>query len=178
MGNLGAAAVLDYRVGGSSAGFFTLHSTKKFSWKLNDHYSAGMVEVDAVMNTENVVGILGLNQIISDFERRGIIQNLNISGIHAELQNPTYQPIPAARGRAAVPGRMRIWNCFSPRRLRMNSARLKARWITAAICVFLPRSAVKCWRAKFRLSRGFPAMTCMERFYIRRHLQTFRFSPK
>lgn len=84
--------------------FFTLHSTKKFSWKLNDHLSAGMVEVDAVMNTENVVGILGLNQIIADFERRGIIQNLNISGIHAELQNPTYQPITAAQGRAAVPG--------------------------------------------------------------------------
>lgn len=84
--------------------FFTLHSTKRFCWKLNDHLSAGMVEVDAVMDTENIVGILGLNQILADFERRGIIQNLNISGIHAELQNPGYQPVTAAKGRAAVPG--------------------------------------------------------------------------
>lgn len=84
--------------------FFTLHSTKKFSWRLNNHLSAAMVEVDATMDTENVVGVLNLNQIIADFERRGIIKNLNISGIHGELQNPSYQPIPAAKGKAAVPG--------------------------------------------------------------------------
>ncbi|WNS43500.1 FapA family protein [Paenibacillus sp. MMS20-IR301] len=84
--------------------FFTLHSTKKFAWKLNDQLSAGMVEVDAVMDSESITSVLGLNQILTDFERRGIIQNLNISGIHSELQNPTYQPITAAKGRAAVPG--------------------------------------------------------------------------
>ncbi|MNC11512.1 hypothetical protein D3C75_592120 [compost metagenome] len=56
------------------------------------------------MDTETVVELLSLNRIITDFEHRGIIQNLNISGIHAELQNPTYQPITAAKGRAAVPG--------------------------------------------------------------------------
>ncbi|QSF44135.1 FapA family protein [Paenibacillus tianjinensis] len=84
--------------------FFTLHSPKRYQWKLNDYYSAGMVEVEAALDTETVVELLGLNRIITDFEHRGIIQNLNISGIHAELQNPTYQPITAAKGRAAVPG--------------------------------------------------------------------------
>ncbi|CAH1211315.1 hypothetical protein PAECIP111892_03530 [Paenibacillus auburnensis] len=84
--------------------FFTLHSPKRYQWKLNDYYSASMVEVEAALDTETVVEQLGLNRIITDFEHRGIIQNLNISGIHAELQNPTYQPITAAKGRAAVPG--------------------------------------------------------------------------
>lgn len=84
--------------------FFTLYSPKRYQWKLNDYYSASMVEVEAALDTETVVELLGLNRIITDFEHRGIIQNLNISGIHAELQNPTYQPITAAKGRAAVPG--------------------------------------------------------------------------
>ncbi|WP_310829938.1 FapA family protein [Paenibacillus pedocola] len=84
--------------------FFTLYSPKRYQWKLNDYYSASMVEVEAALDTETVVEQLGLNRIITDFEHRGIIQNLNISGIHAELQNPTYQPITAAKGRAAVPG--------------------------------------------------------------------------
>lgn len=73
-------------------------------WQLNDCYSSSMIEVDAAMDTDTVVELLGLNQIIGDFEQRGILQNLNISGIHAELQNPSYQPITAAKGRAAVPG--------------------------------------------------------------------------
>ncbi|WP_054942761.1 DUF342 domain-containing protein [Paenibacillus ihuae] len=84
--------------------FFTLHSPKRYQWKLNDYYSASIVEVEAALDTETVVELLSLNRIITDFEHRGIIQNLNISGIHAELQNPTYQPITAAKGRAAVPG--------------------------------------------------------------------------
>lgn len=84
--------------------FFTLYSTRRYQWKLNDCYSSSMVEVEAAMDTDTVIGLLGLNQVIADFEQRGIMQNLNISGIHAELQNPTYQPITAAKGRAAVPG--------------------------------------------------------------------------
>lgn len=84
--------------------FFTLYSPKRYRWKLNDNYSSSMVEVEASLDTETVVELLSLNRIITDFEHRGIIQNLNISGIHAELQNPTYQPITAAKGRAAVPG--------------------------------------------------------------------------
>ncbi|AIQ54458.1 FapA family protein [Paenibacillus sp. FSL R7-0331] len=84
--------------------FFTLYSTRRYMWQLNDCYSSSMIEVDAAMDTDTVVELLGLNQIIGDFEQRGILQNLNISGIHAELQNPSYQPITAAKGRAAVPG--------------------------------------------------------------------------
>ncbi|AIQ49022.1 hypothetical protein R70723_26310 [Paenibacillus sp. FSL R7-0273] len=84
--------------------FFTLYSTRRYQWKLNDCYSSSMIEVGAAMDTDTVIELLGLNQIIADFEQRGIMQNLNISGIHAELQNPTYQPITAAKGRAAVPG--------------------------------------------------------------------------
>ncbi|MBW4081139.1 FapA family protein [Paenibacillus sp. S150] len=84
--------------------FFTLYSPKSFLWTLNDKYSTNMLEVDASIDVETVTGQLGLKQIVADFEQRGIIQNLNISGIHGELQNPTYQPIPAAVGRAAVPG--------------------------------------------------------------------------
>ncbi|WP_342562679.1 FapA family protein [Paenibacillus sp. FSL R7-0345] len=84
--------------------FFTLYSTRRYQWKLSDCYSSSMIEVEAAMDTDTVIGLLGLNQIIADFEQRGIMQNLNISGIHAELQNPTYQPITAAKGRAAVPG--------------------------------------------------------------------------
>ncbi|MGN7763306.1 flagellar assembly protein A [Paenibacillus sp. 22594] len=84
--------------------FFTLYSPKKFRWRLNNQYSSSVLKVDASIDLETVTGQLGLNQIIVDFEQRGIIQNLNISGIHGELQNPTYQPIPASKGRAAVPG--------------------------------------------------------------------------
>lgn len=84
--------------------FFTLYSTKRYSWKLNDHPPVSWLEVDAGMNAGAVIGNLKLNQIISDFEKRKIVQNLNISGIHGELQNPTYQPIAVAKGRAAVPG--------------------------------------------------------------------------
>ncbi|WP_438495359.1 flagellar assembly protein A [Paenibacillus sp. IHBB 3054] len=84
--------------------FFTLFGSKRSPWKLNDHFTASIVEVKASQDSANVIGMLGLNQIIVDFEHKKIIQNLNISGIHAELQNPTYQPITAAKGRAAVPG--------------------------------------------------------------------------
>ncbi|MDF9844073.1 MULTISPECIES: FapA family protein [unclassified Paenibacillus] len=84
--------------------FFTLYSTRRYQWKLNDYYSSSMVEVEAAMDTDTVIGLLGLNEIIADFEQQGIRQNLNIAAIHAELQNPTYQPITAAKGRAAVPG--------------------------------------------------------------------------
>ena len=84
--------------------FFTLFSLRRFAWNLNDHSSSAWLEVTATMNTEIEVGHLNLNKVISDFEKNSITQNLNISGIHAELQNPTYQPIPVANGRAAVPG--------------------------------------------------------------------------
>ncbi|WP_410514255.1 FapA family protein [Paenibacillus sp. BR2-3] len=84
--------------------FFTLYSTKQYAWNLNDHTSASYLEIDATINTEVIVGQLSLNHVISDFENKSITQNLNISGIHAELQNPSYQPIPVANGRAAVPG--------------------------------------------------------------------------
>ncbi|KGE18347.1 FapA family protein [Paenibacillus wynnii] len=84
--------------------FFTLYSPKRYAWNLNDHYAVSWLEITATMNTEVEVGHLTLNKVISDFEKKSITQNLNISGIHAELQNPSYQPIPVANGRAAVPG--------------------------------------------------------------------------
>ncbi|MDQ0196247.1 FapA family protein [Paenibacillus wynnii] len=84
--------------------FFTLYSPKRYAWNLNDHNAVSWLEITATMNTEVEVGHLTLNKVISDFEKKSITQNLNISGIHAELQNPSYQPIPVANGRAAVPG--------------------------------------------------------------------------
>lgn len=84
--------------------FFTLYSPKRYAWNLNDHNPVSWLEITATMNTEVEVGHLSLNKVISDFEKKSITQNLNISGIHAELQNPSYQPIPVANGRAAVPG--------------------------------------------------------------------------
>lgn len=84
--------------------FFTLYSPKRYAWNLNDHNASAWLEVTATMNTDLEVGQLTLNRIISDFEKKSITQNLNISGIHAELQNPSYQPIAVANGRAAVPG--------------------------------------------------------------------------
>jgi len=84
--------------------YFTLYSSSRYAWKLIDHTAAAWLEVNATMNTGVEVGRLNLNTIISDFEKRSITQNLNISGIHAELQNPTHQPIPVARGKAPIPG--------------------------------------------------------------------------
>ncbi|WP_379130775.1 flagellar assembly protein A [Paenibacillus sp. sgz500958] len=83
---------------------FTLYSSKRFAWNLNNHSPAAWLEVTATMNTEVEHGQLSLNKIITDFEKKSITQNLNISGIHAELMNPTFHPFPVAMGRAPVPG--------------------------------------------------------------------------
>lgn len=87
--------------------YFTLYRVEKYAWKLVNCPASAKVCVRAEPNYDLLLSKLTVNQIVADLSKSSFIPNLNIPALYAELNNPTYQPVCIAVGKAPLPGKKR-----------------------------------------------------------------------
>ncbi len=85
--------------------YFTLYRVEKYAWKLVNCPASAKVCVRAEPNYDLLLSKLTVNQIVADLSKSSFIPNLNIPALYAELNNPTYQPVCIAVGKAPLPGK-------------------------------------------------------------------------
>ncbi|MNO34565.1 hypothetical protein D3C76_246020 [compost metagenome] len=84
--------------------FFTLNRVEQYVWNLVDSPASSHLAVRAEMDRSTLLSTLSIEQIIADFEKKSVKQNLNIPAIYAELNHPTYQPVCVAEGKPPAAG--------------------------------------------------------------------------
>ncbi|MBW4085422.1 DUF342 domain-containing protein [Paenibacillus sp. S150] len=84
--------------------FFTLNRVGQYAWNLVNSPATPRLALQAEMDRSILLSTLSIEQIIVDFEKKSITQNLNIPAIYAEMNHPTHQPICVAEGKPPVDG--------------------------------------------------------------------------
>ncbi|WP_025706701.1 FapA family protein [Paenibacillus graminis] len=84
--------------------FFTLNRVEQYEWNLVNTPASSHLAVRAERDPSTLLSTLGIEQIIADFEKKSISQNLNIPAIYAELNHPTHLPVCVAEGTPPAAG--------------------------------------------------------------------------
>ncbi|MFF2017946.1 flagellar assembly protein A [Paenibacillus sp. NPDC058177] len=83
--------------------FLTVRRVEQYAWRLKNCAATNNIAVSAEQDKKALLSTLRIEQVLADFDKRSISQNLNIPAIYEELNRPTGRPVRVAEGTAPKP---------------------------------------------------------------------------
>ncbi|NUU60198.1 FapA family protein [Paenibacillus agri] len=83
--------------------FLTVRRVEQYAWRLKNCAATNNIAVSAEQDKKALLSTLRIEQVLADFDKKSISQNLNIPAIYEELNRPTGRPVRVAEGTAPKP---------------------------------------------------------------------------
>ncbi|MFC3747405.1 flagellar assembly protein A [Paenibacillus sp. GCM10012306] len=83
--------------------FLTLRRLEQYAWRLKDCAATNNIAVSAEQDKKALLSTVRIEQVLADFDKKSISQNLNIPAIYEALNHPTGRPVRVAEGTAPKP---------------------------------------------------------------------------
>ena len=83
---------------------FHLKAKERYAWRLVDIEPISNIVITAEEDKNIVLETVQLGDVVTKLEQMSVKSNLDIASIQQELENPTYQTIIIAKGKAPTPG--------------------------------------------------------------------------
>jgi len=98
--------------------YFHLKSKERYAWHLIDTEPMSEMVIRAEQDKNYILETVTLIDVLSAIQQMAIKSNLDIDAVQRELEQPTYQPVLIARGKAAVPGKDADLKLYFPDQVR------------------------------------------------------------